>query len=208
MRESMRDVIMADSIFIKTHKAYPRDTGKGRIRISLANMKKLGVSKGDVVEINGKKKSVATCFPLYPSEKKKQNARVDSFTRFNCRTKENESVTIKKIKTKIATWVHLEPLIPVPPIDVRYFNDCLEGISFLKSDKIIVPYFEDVLYFKIAKTVPTGPITISDETTFVISYWDFSNEIKTEQSGLSQQSIDELEYMQNLTIRRLRTGKL
>ena len=198
----MRDVIMVDSIFIKTHKAYPRDTGKGRIRISLANMKKLGVSKGDVVEINGKKKSVVTCFPLYPSEKKKQNVRVDSLTRFNCRTKENESVTIKKIQTKIATWVHLEPLIPVPPIDERYFNDCIEGISFLKSDKIIVPYFGDALYFKIAKTVPTGPVTISDETTFVISYWDFLNEKENQKSGLTQQRIDELEYLQNFSRRR------
>ena len=198
----MRDVIMVDSIFIKTHKAYPRDTGKGRIRISLANMKKLGVSKGDVVEINGKKKSVVTCFPLYPSEKKKQNVRVDSLTRFNCRTKENESVTIKKIQTKIATWVHLEPLIPAPPIDERYINDCIEGISFLKSDKIIVPYFGDALYFKIAKTVPTGPVTISDETTFVISYWDFSNEKENQKSGLTQQRIDELEYLQNFSRRR------
>ncbi len=204
----MRDVIMVDSIFIKTHKAYPRDTGKGRIRISLANMKKLGVSKGDVVEINGKKKSVVTCFPLYPSEKKKQNVRVDSLTRFNCRTKENESVTIKKIQTKIATWVHLEPLIPAPPIDERYINDCIEGISFLNSDKIIVPYFGDALYFKIAKTYPAGPVTISEDTTFVISYWDYSNEEKNEQSGLPKQEIDEREYMQNLTIRRLRTGKL
>ena len=198
----MRDVIMVDSIFIKTHKAYPRDTGKGRIRISLTNMKKLGISKGDVVEITGKKKSVVTCFPLYPSEKKKQSARVDSLTRFNCRTKENESVTIKKIQTKTATWVHLEPLIPVPPIDERYFNDCIEGISFLKSDKIIVPYFGDALYFKIAKTVPTGPVTISDETTFVISYWDFSNEKENQKSGLTQQRIDELEYLQNVSRRR------
>jgi len=171
--------------------------GLGRIRISLTNMKKLGVSKGDVVEIKGKKKSVVKCFPLYPSEKKKQSARVDSLTRFNCGSKENESVTIKKIQTKTAAWVHLEPLTPVPPLDERYFNDCLKGIPFLKYHKVIIPYFDEALYFKIAKTVPTGSVTISDETTFVISYWDFSNEKENQKSGFSQQRIDELEYMQN-----------
>ena len=38
---------------------------------------------------------------------------------------------------------------------------------------------------------------VSDETTFVISYWDFSNEKENQKSGFSQQRIDELEYMQN-----------
>jgi len=200
--------MVTSSISIKLHSAYPRDVGLGRIRLSLTNMKKLGISKCDVVEIKGKKKSVVTCFPLYSSEKKKQVARVDSMTRFNCGLKENESVTIKKIKTNPAVWIHLEPLIPVPPIDPRYINDCFTGVSFLKSDKIITPYFGDILSFKISKTYPTGPVTISDETTFVISYWDYSNEIKTLQSGLSKEEIDEREWMQNITIRRLRTGKL
>ena len=200
--------MVASSISIKLHSAHTKDVGLGRIRISLTNMKKLGISKGDVVEIIGKKKSVVTCFPLYSSEKKKQVARVDSITRFNCGSKENESVTIKKIKTKTAVWIHLEPLIPVPPIDERYINDGLTGVSFLKSDKMIMPYFGDALYFKILKTYPAGPVTISNETTFVISYWDYSKVRETQQSGLSQQTIDELEYMQNLTIRRRRTGEL
>jgi len=200
--------MVASSISIKLHSAHTKDVGLGRIRISLINMKKLGISKGDVVEIIGKKKSVVTCFPLYSSEKKKQVARVDSITRFNCSSKENESITIKKIKTKTAIWIHLEPLTPVPPIDERYINDCFTGVSFLKSDKIITPYFGDSLYFKILKTYPAGPVTISGDTTFVISYWDYSNEKKTQQSGLSKEEIDEREWMQNIKIRRLRTGKV
>ena len=197
----------SNSIYIKLFSSYLQDIGHGRIRISLKNMKKLGISKGDVVEIDGKKKSVATCFPLYSSEKNKQFARVDALTRSNCKSKENDSVTIKKIKTKIAVWIHLEPLIPVPPIDERYINDCVDGVSFLKSDEFMVPYFGDILSFKILKTYPAGPVTISDDTTFVISYWDYSNERKTEQSGLSQEEIDEREWMQNIKIRRLRTGE-
>jgi transitional endoplasmic reticulum ATPase len=200
--------MMTSSISIKLHSAYPRDVGLMRIRLSLTNMKKLGISKGDVVEIIGKKKSVATCYPLHSSEKKKQVARVDSITRFNCGSKENESVTIKKIKTNTAVWIHLEPLIPVPQIDPRYINDCFNGVSFLKSDKIMIPYFDDTLSFKISKTYPDGPVTICNDTTFVMSYWDYSNERKTEQSGWTKQRIDEMEYMQNIAIRRLRTGKL
>ena len=202
------NIMVANSISVKVSSAYPRDVGLGRIRLSLKNMKKLGISKGAVVEIIGKKKSVAKCFPFPASEKNKSGARVDGVTRFNCGSKENDSVTIRKIQTKIAVWIHLEPLAPVPPIDERYVNDCINGISFSKSDKIILPYFGDALYFKISKTYPAGPVTISDDTTFVISYWDYSNERKTEQSGLSKEEIDEREWMQNITIRRLRTGKL
>ena len=201
------NIMVANSISVKLSSAYSRDVGLGRIRISLKNMKKLGISKGAVVEIIGKKKSVAKCFPFLASEKNKSGARVDGVTRFNCGSKENDSVTIKKIQTKIAVWIHLEPLAPVPPIDVRYVNDCLNGVSFSKSDKIILPYFGDVLSFKISKTYPAGPVTISDDTVFVISYWDYSNKRKTEQSGLSKQVIDEREYMQNIKIRRYKTGE-
>ena len=199
--------MVINSLPITLFSAYPRDVGQGKIRISLTTMKKLGISKGDVVEIKGKKKSIATCFPLSSSEKKKGIARVDSITRFNCGSKENDSVTIKQIKTKSAVWIHVEPLIPVPPIDERYINDSLNGTSVLKSDKIIFPYFDDVLHFKISQTYPAGPVTISDDTTFVISYWDYSNKRKTEQSGLSKQVIDEREYMQNIKIRRYKTGE-
>ena len=107
----------SNSIPIKLFSSYLQDIGHGRIRISLKNMKKLGISKGDVVEIDGKKKSVATCFPLYSSEKNKQFARVDALTRSNCKSKEND-------------WDNIDPKDAVPNWNCK---DCYDGGVILKK---------------------------------------------------------------------------
>ncbi len=163
------DDMSSNSISLKVSTAYNADIGRNRIRMSLENMKKTGVSKGDIIEIKGKKRSVCSCFPLYSSERKREIIRMDSLTRSNCGAKENDSVTIKKISAKIAKQITLKELDePGPPIDERYFNDALDGVSFTKADNVMVPYFGGRLTYQIVKTVPTGAIIISKATEFVI----------------------------------------
>lgn len=131
--------------------------------------KKIGASKGDIFEIKGKKRTVSACFPVDSSEKKRGIIAMDWLTRFNCGVKVNDFITIKKIEAKIAKQITMAPLDdPAPPIDERYFNDALNGVSFIKVDYLMVPYFGGRLTYKITKTVPTGAIIISKETEFVI----------------------------------------
>ena len=70
--KSMCDIMMSNSISLKVFTAYARDVGRNRIRISLTDMKKIGASKGDILEVKGKKLTVSACFPIYTSEKKKE----------------------------------------------------------------------------------------------------------------------------------------
>ena len=59
---------MTNSIKLRCREAYTRDVGRGFIRIDYDTMDKLKISTGDIVEIKGKKTSVAKVLPLYPSD--------------------------------------------------------------------------------------------------------------------------------------------
>jgi transitional endoplasmic reticulum ATPase len=105
--------------------AYTRDVGRGIARIDYDPMDYLGATTDDVIEImeEGKRKTVAKCIPLYPSDDGKHIKRVDSLKRNNV-----DVVIGDTVKTII-----LAPLEPVPPIDERYLADALESVPVTKG---------------------------------------------------------------------------
>ena len=72
-----------NTISLKVLEAYTRDVGRGVARIDYDSMDSLSASTGDVVEIKGKRKTVAKCLPLYPSDEGKGIIRVDGLVRNN-----------------------------------------------------------------------------------------------------------------------------
>ena len=68
---------------LKVLEAYTRDVGRGVARIDYDSMDSLSASTGDVIEIRGKRRTVAKCLPLYPSDGGKGINRVDGLVRNN-----------------------------------------------------------------------------------------------------------------------------
>ena len=68
---------------LKVLEAYTRDVGRGVARIDYDSMDNLGASTGDVIEIKGKRRTVAKCLPLYPSDEGKGIIRIDGLGRNN-----------------------------------------------------------------------------------------------------------------------------
>jgi len=87
---------MTDSVTLRCRESYTRDVGRGHLRIDYDIMDKLGIVTGDIVEIEGKKKSVAKALPLYPSDEGKGIARTDALLRDNMKLVINEDIKIKK----------------------------------------------------------------------------------------------------------------
>jgi len=63
---------------LKVLEAYTRDVGRGVARIDYDSMDTLNASTGDVIEIKGKRRTVAKCLPLYPSDEGKGIIRIDN----------------------------------------------------------------------------------------------------------------------------------
>ena len=118
-------------------------------RIDYESMDALGASTGDILEITGKRRSVARCLPLYPSDEGKGIIRVDGLGRNNTGIGIGDTVTVRKIKTVPAEKVIVAPLDSIPPIDERYLTDSLENIPLVKGDNIMVPYFGGRLTFQV-----------------------------------------------------------
>jgi len=161
-----------NTISLKVLEAYTRDVGRGVARIDYESMDALGASTGDVVEMKGKRKTVAKCLPLYPSDEGKGIIRVDGLVRNNAGVAIGDTVIVRKIKAVPAEKVIVAPLEAIPPIDERYLADALESVPLIKGDNVMVPYFGGRLTFQVIGVTP-GPgvdaVLVTQKTVFHIA---------------------------------------
>ena len=161
---------MTKEIILKVLEAYTRDVGRGVARIDYDAMDLLGASTGDIIEIKGKRKTVAKCLPLYPSDEGRKILRVDGLIRNNSGVSIGDTLTIRKITAQPAEKVIVAPLETIPPIDERYLADALESVPLTKGDNIMIPYFGGRLTFQVLGISPmTDAVIITQRTVFSIS---------------------------------------
>jgi transitional endoplasmic reticulum ATPase len=144
-----------NSLSLKVLEAYTRDVGRGVARIDYDSMDTLNASTGDVIEIKGKRRTVAKCLPLYPSDEGKGIIRIDG---------------VRKIKAVAAEKIVVAPLEAIPPIDERYLADALESVPLIKGDNVMVPYFGGRLTFQVIGVNPAADaVLVTQKTVFHIA---------------------------------------
>jgi transitional endoplasmic reticulum ATPase len=155
---------------LKVLEAYTRDVGRGVARIDYDAMDALDASTGDVIEIRGKRRTVAKCLPLYPSDEGRGIVRIDGLIRNNAGVAIGDMVIVRKVKAPPAEKVVVAPLEAVPPIDERYLADTLESVPVTKGDNVMIPYFGGRLTFQVMAVSPVAEAAlITQRTVFVIS---------------------------------------
>ena len=155
---------------LKVLEAYTRDVGRGVARIDYDSMDTLNASTGDVIELKGKRRTVAKCLPLYPSDEGKGIIRIDGLGRNNSGIAIGDAIIVKKIKAVPAEKVVVAPLEAIPPIDERYLADALESVPLIKGDNVMVPYFGGRLTFQVIGVTPAADaVLITQKTTFHIA---------------------------------------
>jgi transitional endoplasmic reticulum ATPase len=162
-----------NTVSLKVLEAYTRDVGRGTARIDYDTMKSLEAVTGDIIEIKGKRRTVAKCLPLYPSDEGKGIMRVDGLMRNNAGIAIGDTVNAKKIKSVPAEKIMVSPLEAIPPIDERYLADALESTPVVKGDNVMVPYFGGRLTFQIVGITPIADaVLITNKTSFTITEKD------------------------------------
>ena len=159
-----------NGLSIKVLEAYTRDVGRGTARIDYNSMDSLGATTGDIIEIKGKRRTVAKCLPLYPADEGKNIIRIDGLMRNNAGVGIGDTVSAKKIKAVPAEKVTVSPLEAIPPIDERYLADALESTPLVKGDNIMVPYFGGRITFQVvAVSPPADAVLVTNKTSFTIT---------------------------------------
>lgn len=85
------------------------ESGRGLVRIDSRNMGKLGIREGDVVELQGQKKTAAIAVRAYPADVGLDVIRMDGITRRNTGVGVGETIKVKKAEVKEAKRIVLAP---------------------------------------------------------------------------------------------------
>ena len=144
-----------------------RDVGRSIARIDSPAMQALGVTVGDVIEIQGKKVTPAKAWPAYPEDHGLDLIRIDGFIRKNCGVSLNENVKVKKAQFDYATYITLAPMdikISVDNDFVRYVKDRLIDRPMISGDTILIMMLGHSIPFMVVNTRPSGIVKISSTT--------------------------------------------
>jgi transitional endoplasmic reticulum ATPase len=97
-------------INLKVNQAYPSDSGRGIARLDPDSMLKLQISPGDIIEIKGRRKTVAKVWRAPKRDWGKGIIRVDRFIRENSGVSVGDTVEVSKAEYSPAKLVILAPL--------------------------------------------------------------------------------------------------
>ncbi|TGC11034.1 CDC48 family AAA ATPase [Methanolobus halotolerans] len=98
-----------DEVQIKVEKAHPNDFGRGIVRLDPTTLLSLQLSPGDIVEIEGKRKTAAKVWRAERQDWGQGIVRIDGFIRQNAGVGIGERITIRKAEVETATKVVLAP---------------------------------------------------------------------------------------------------
>jgi len=154
---------------LRVAEAKTKDVGRAIARIDPDDFKQVGVEVGDVIEIQGKRKTVAKLMPAYIEDRGKSVIQMDGLTRGNAQVSLDEKVTIQKTSHSPANKIGLSPTTLMRSVgrerDARYIGTLLEGLPLVEGDTIRANLFgtrsQD---FGVISTVPRGAVLIHPGT--------------------------------------------
>jgi len=147
--------------------ALPKDVGRGIARIDPKDIEALDAEIGDIVQIAGKRATVAKLMPAYMEARGKRTIQVDGIVRENCQAGIGDKVRVRKTQHRDARTIVLEPLQQVRAAagDARYIATVLEGLPLVQGDRVRADLFGSASAdFIVAEAVPRGPVLVRAAT--------------------------------------------
>jgi len=148
-----------------------RDVGRGKVRIDADAMKAIGVSVGDIIEIEGKRKTSAIVWPAYTEDQGMDIIRMDGLIRKNAGIGIGEKVTLRKAEAKVATTVKLAPLSFTITVDsgfIGFVKRRLADNPLVEGDNVLIPVLGQAIPFSVVSTKPAGIVLVTEETNLNI----------------------------------------
>ena len=153
----------SESLTLRVAKAIPSDVGHGRARVPFDN--DLNLKPGDIVEIEGERKTAAIVWRCRPEDANLGVIRIDGIIRKNSGVSLGDRAEIRKVEVEPCTKLVLSPVMAKQQ-KVR-FGPGIEGFArrglnkrpVVAGDRIFIPgmtLFAEALPFAIVQTSPKG----------------------------------------------------
>ncbi|MEM0051887.1 MAG: CDC48 family AAA ATPase [Sulfolobales archaeon] len=160
-------------VVLRVAEAKQKDATRGKVRIDLSVMRELGVEAGDVVEILGKRSTVAVVWPSYPEDEGKGIIRMDGVIRKNAGVSIGDKVVVRKAEAKEALMVKLAVATQSYTIstDANFINYVLKRLidyPLVEGDNVLIPVLGQSIPFVVVQTKPSGPVVVKEGTKLII----------------------------------------
>jgi transitional endoplasmic reticulum ATPase len=161
----------SSELILRVAESKQRDVGRGKVRIDADAMKIISVSVGDIIEIEGKRKTAAIVWPAYTEDQGMDIIRMDGLIRKNAGVGIGEKLTIRKSENKVANLVKLAPLSFTITVDsgfVSFVKRRLADTPLVEGDNVLIPVLGQAIPFSVISTKPGGIVMVTDETNLAI----------------------------------------
>ena len=160
----------AGPLKLRVSEALGKDIGRAFARMDPADLDRLGVEVGDIVEVAGSRKTVCKAMPAYKESRGRSRVQIDGLSRENAGTGLDQLVEVRKTDARPAERVSLAPgAISPRERDLRYIGSLLDGLPVLAGDRIRVTLFGTrSADFTVTDTAPRGPVLINPTTALEV----------------------------------------
>jgi len=164
-----------ENLTLRVAKAIPSDVGHGRARVPFDN--DLNLKPGDIIEIEGERKTAAIVWRCRPEDANLGVIRVDGIIRKNAGVSLGDRAVISKANVEPCQKLILSPVMAKQQ-KVR-FGPGIEGFArrglnkrpVVAGDRIFIPgmtLFAEALPFAIVQTNPKGIVQVLPDTEIII----------------------------------------
>ncbi|MEW6087327.1 MAG: CDC48 family AAA ATPase [bacterium] len=164
---------MKKSLTLKTKEALSKDVGRAIVRIDPCDMKAIGLEVGDIVELQGRRRTPARVTPCYVEERDKKIIQIDGILRENAQVGLDEKVKIQKVDCNLASKIVLSSLNgsgflrkdSVKGEDTQYLGSLIEGLPLITGDRIRAALFgSKYCEFRVIETIPSNVVLVGPTT--------------------------------------------
>jgi len=153
---------------LRVSEAKSKDAERGIARVDPTVMDDLGITAGDVIQIEGKKRTVAIVWPGYPEDANRGVIRIDGTIRRNAQTSIDEKVSIRKVAVKEARKITFAPTEPLRIMGgEEYLSQSLEGRAVTRGDVIQINVMGRKIDLIVVSFSPTSDAVLVHRTTEV-----------------------------------------
>jgi transitional endoplasmic reticulum ATPase len=160
-------------VMVRVAEISKNDAFRGKVRVPAKILDSIGAEEGDVIEIIGRRNTVAIAWPALPEDEEKDVVRMDGIVRKNAGVSIGDRVIIRRVEVKPATSVKLALTDSSNQISggestLKMIKRRLLNYAVVEGDLVPFQLLGSVIFLQVISTRPAGPVIIDESTRLVL----------------------------------------